>query len=172
MEMRRVEGSKTVLFVDVDGVLITQRSWIRPTRCKQHPRFDPLGAQILSAICERCETTLVWNTTHSMYADPGMNGLEAMARMEKLQRYTLSQSDGIRTGDATRYPREEGNRLKAIEQWLGTYAQEHTRWCALDDAMIDDERAIKVNGDIGITAQEYKEATRLLGHPHEPLILL
>ena len=160
------------LFVDVDGVLITERSWIRHPRAKHRPRFDPLGAQIVAAICERCAATLVWNTTHAMYRERGQHGLEAMARAVGLERYTRSGGARLAEGDTTRYRTGEDTRLGAIEAWLRAHAREDAAWCALDDAAIADPRALRVDAAVGVTATEYRAATRLLGRPHEPLILL
>ena len=169
MHAERVERA---LFADVDGVLITKRSWLRPAGARQRPRFDPVGAQILRAICERCQATLVWNTTHSGWPQGGRNTLEAMARSEQLQRYTRSGADGLREGDTTGYPREHSDRLGAIKAWLTRYARAEALWCALDDAAIAHPNAVRVDPALGIGVREYWAATQRLGAPHEPLILL
>ena len=168
----RAERIERALLADVDGVLIAERSWIRHPRAKHRPRLDPVGAQIVTAICERCDATLVWNTTHAMHREHGRHGLEAMARAVGLDRYTRSGAATLADGDTTGDRVRQDTRLGAIRAWLDAYARDGAPWRALDDADINDPRAVRVDPAVGLTAAEYKAATRLLGNPHEPLILL
>lgn len=83
----------------------------------------------------------------------------------------IAEAEGITAPIAgkTKYPYFT-SRLAAIQDWLADHPADE--WVALDDCRIDHERAMLVCPDNGITAQNYRDACRLLGNPDTFMLLL
>ena len=149
---------KNVIFLDVDGVLLPARSYIRGW-----PKgFDPLAVDIIHHLRERFDPcTIVWNTTWNMHTD---------VLRKYIEHSGIGDTDSVHT--KTEYPFLR-SRLDAIEQWCSDYhSDEEVNWVAFDDAPIDHDRAIRVGTENGISVDDYREATNILGRPDDFMVLL
>ncbi len=147
-----------ILFLDIDGVM-------KPGRCywnKERSGFDPLAVDCVNRICERTNSKIVFNTTWNRDSDLFEKVIEAGVKEEYIHNhYKTEYSIGIY------------NRLEAIQNWL-YYVDEDsiTNWCALDDAPLDHDNAILIDYNNGISVENYREATRLLGNEDKFMVLL
>jgi hypothetical protein len=136
-----------VIFLDIDGVLIPSTSYFSGKK----PTASPIMVDIVNAISDRCGAKVVMNTCHNTYLkDEGE--LESFIEKTKIKNVV-----GL-----TEYPNfMDGGRLLAIDKWCKD--NDVKSWVALDDCPIDHENAIRVNSDYGLTAQNYRDATGILG---------
>lgn len=146
------------LFLDIDGVMKPGRSyWCEDRAAAMEGGFDPLAVAAVNRICARTGAAIVFNTTWN-----------------RLNMADIAEAEGITAPVAgkTIYPQQisGGSRLKAIQHWLADHPAEE--WVALDDCKIEHERALLVCPEDGISAQNYRDACRLLGKPDAFMLLL
>lgn len=146
------------IFLDIDGPM-------KPGRCYLCPKlggdmnggWDPLAVATINRICEKTGAKIVFNTTWNT-----------------LNIVDIAVGQRIRAGfiaGKTKYPNLH-HRLNAIMHWLEDNEQMGCDWIALDDAIIDDTRAILVCSDNGISANDYRIATEKLGNPDSFMVLI
>jgi hypothetical protein len=135
-----------VIFLDVDGPM-------KPTRCSWQ-----LSVAAINRIHEKTGAVVVFNSTW------GARGLEYMTK--------VAGREGITAPiyDVTDYPHLD-DRLLAIKKWLRENPGVEA-WCALDDVKINHPSAILVDYDIGISPDNYREATRILGNEDRFVVLI
>jgi hypothetical protein len=152
-----------VIFLDIDGVM-------KPGRCYFHELmskdidggFDPLAVAIVNRLCAKTGAGIVFNTTWN----------HRFNTMEKAVEFgEVSDLSGKILGK-TKYPGCE--RRVAIEDWLKNHAPEPvTHWVALDDCpSIKGDNAILIDGENGITIQNYRDATKILGGNDAFMVLI
>ena len=154
-----------ILFLDIDGVMIPGRSYIGYNG-ENLPSFDPLGIQIVGKICSQCNAKVVINSTWS-----GMmrTELEKQIRDSGLLPNIFNHLDTLES--STMYPYGIKDRLKAINNWLYLHPL-ISNWISLDDTVIDHENAVLVDPMNGISVENYRQATELLGNLDEFRIFL
>jgi hypothetical protein len=143
------------VFLDIDGVMKPGRSYFCEKRTADHNGgFDPLAVAAVNRLCRLTGASIVFNTTWN-----------------RLNMIDIADAQGITAPIAgkTKYPYYD-SRLKAINDWLSEHPAEE--WVALDDCQIDHERALLVCPENGISAQNYRDACRLLGKPDAFMLLL
>ena len=169
----RIDPEQRVVFLDVDGVLVSGRCYLRARDARGRPGFDPVGAAMIRRLCEHCAPcAIVWNTSWNAMVereDRRSNELDAMARRYRLDAHGASAGPGLHAIDHTGYPLTT-DRLRAINAWLARHAHPHTRWTALDDAAIDHPNAVRITPDDGIRMAHYRAACTILGVPDNPII--
>ena len=152
-----------IVFLDVDGVMIPGRSYIG---APEPLSFDPIAVQIVKAICWRCAARIVFN---SVWSGMRKNDL----KMEVAKHDLVFQLFDERMEDSTTaYPYHSDNRLEAGLTWLQKHNLSETKFVFLDDALIEDEAAVIVNPENGISVDDYRKATTILGNPDEFMIFL
>ena len=160
-EMIEIGEILNVLFVDVDGVLVSKRCYVADGG--PEPGFDPVACGIVRQIARRTNARIVFNSVWSRDRDK-LNEQAALAGLG----YRCPQGPIA----CTTYPHGTRDRLQAITRWIDENAPGDVRWAALDDAAINDERAIRIDPEIGVDRAAYREATRLLGQPDDPVIMI
>lgn len=147
--------SNKYLFLDIDGPMKPGRAYLCPQKAGNHfGGFDPLAVAAVNRICNKTGAQIVFNTTWN-----------------RLNMLAIAEAEGItaRIAGKTGYPYAM-DRLQAIQHWLAEHPAEE--WVALDDAVIDHERAILIDPENGISAQNYRDACRLLGVPDAFMLLV
>ncbi len=145
-----------ILFLDIDGVMKPGRSYWLPSSDRDGG-FDPLAVACVNRICERTNAKIVFNTVWNLQ---GINSLKSISRKQGIKASILGM---------TKFP-ETDNRKEAIMQWL--QHRDVEAWCALDDAIIFLKNAIEINYLNGISVENYRQATRLLGNEDKFMVLL
>jgi hypothetical protein len=143
------------IFLDIDGVMKPGRSYFCKDKASaMNGGFDPLAVAAINRICEKTGTAIVFNTMWN-----------------RLNMADIAEAEGITAPIAgkTKYP-DFQSRLAAIQDWLVDNPAED--WVALDDCRIEHERALLVCPENGISAQNYRDACRLLGKPDAFMLLL
>lgn len=150
-----------VLFLDIDGVMKPGRSyWAESLANDRDGGFDPLAVAAVNRICSKTGACIVFNTTWN---------LQGPDRMRTIAEQQGIEAD-IHPDSVTPYP-HTSDRLQAIRDWIN----EHpgiTAWAALDDVHLEHDSAITVDGDNGITVENYRRATVLLGAEDKFMVLL
>lgn len=147
-----------LLFLDIDGVIKPGRSYLAQHRDRQGG-FDPLGVAAVNRLCERTGASIVFNSSWNCH---GLSALRDIA---------VGQGITAPIAGITRYPFQVDDRLQAIRTYIAENANGLCEWCALDDALIDHPRAIRVDYENGISLADYRAATNILGNP-DPFIVL
>ena len=143
------------IFLDIDGVMKPGRAYFCEKNCEAFDAgFDPLAIAAINRLCKKTGASVVFNTTWNKQniADiAAQQGLTApIAGKTKYPYYTC--------------------RLKAIQDWLIDNPAE--QWVALDDCKIAHGNAILIDAENGISAQNYRDACRILGNPDAFMVLL
>lgn len=148
-----------IIFLDIDGVMKPARSYLLEGNIAANGGFDVLSVAAVNRICERCDAKIVFNTTWNMHTEPTIE--------------EIAKSEGI-TGEIigkTKYPRTEG-RLEAIRTWIADSGLQVEKWVALDDATIAHKNAVLVDPRVGITVEDYINATDILGNKDSFIVLI
>lgn len=146
-----------ILFLDIDGVLKPARSYWLPHR--HQGSFDPLGVAAVNKICEKTGALIVTNTV--------WNREDNLTNILREQGITGAFHEHRRT----EYPIEANNRWNAIFTWIRGHSK-IGQWVALDDAESDHPRIIQVNGQEGISTEDYRNATRILGNEDKFIVMV
>jgi hypothetical protein len=145
-----------IVFSDIEGVLISARSYFLPKESRRWPidgsvRFDPLAVAGLNRICERTGAFLVFSS--KMCARRSADAMRAMA-----------QNNGILAPviDAI-CPTDDQDRLACVERWLDQRGHGGAVWCLIDDCPIRHKWAVTPNTEIGLSIRDYRRAMTILG---------
>lgn len=147
-----------IIFLDIDGPMKPARCYFDDDKRKAHNGgWDQLSVAIVNKICKQTGAKIVFNTAWN-YKDI----------------LTIGKEQGL-TGELigkTLYPKVEC-RLEAINNWLNMHpAEQIDMWIALDDCHIDHDNAILVDSHVGISLNNYRKATKLLGNEDKFIILM
>lgn len=150
-----------ILFLDIDGVMKPGRCYWSKERSKK-PGFDPLAVDCVNRICERTNSKIVFNTVWNKHP----NLLEQVIEAGIKEEYIHKEYKTI-------YGTDTYNRVEAIQSWL-YYLDEDAivNWCVLDDTPLYHRNAILVNYNNGISVENYRKATKLLGNEDKFMVLL
>lgn len=152
-----------VIFLDIDGPMKPARCYFHELRAKDHDGgFCPLSVAIVNRLCEKTGAGIVFNTTWNHR----FRTLEQAAEFAEVNDLT-----GKVLGK-TKYPGCE--RRVAIQDWIDNHAPEPvTHWVALDDCpSIKGPNAVLVDGENGISVQNYRDATKILGGDDAFMVLI
>ena len=146
------EETERIVFVDIDGVVIADETYLEAASTKGGVIYDRACAARIAALCTRHEAQIVWNTSWNanVHARDTLAQASGLATLEHRERATLY---------GTRCP----DRLEAIRVWLAMHVRRDTVWCALDDEPIASERAIRINRRVGVQEGDIERASALLG---------
>ena len=172
----------SVIFLDIDGVLCPKRAHLDPDYPKipgysqgRTPCFDPFGAGAVKRLCLRFAPACIvinssWNRGWMQGARDREMDRAGLARWSYARQHPQDPNGAARS--RTGYP-ENGGRLESIRQWIEEIEAEgrEMRWTALDDAPMEDERAVRVDAWRGIQIEDYEQATRILGKPDRLVVL-
>lgn len=141
---------RKVIFLDIDGVMKPARSYFDKEAISNFDGgFDPLAVKIINHLCERTGAEIVFNTVWNRHREPS---IEEIAVREGIT---------AKIAGKTKYP-DTSVRLTAILDWVD--GEENCLWVALDDVVMGDRRAIAVDSENGISVENYRQATDLLGN--------
>ena len=146
------EDTERIVFVDIDGVVIADETYLERTGGRGGVIYDEGCAARIAALCARHGARLVWNTSWNanVHARDTLAQASGLAALEHRERATLY---------GTRCP----DRLEAIRVWLAMHVRRDAVWCALDDDPIASERAIRINRRVGVQKEDIERASALLG---------
>lgn len=150
-----------ILFLDIDGVMKPSRVyWDQSLANDRDGGFDPLAVAVVNRICDRTEAVIVFNTVWNLL---GHDRLLAIAKQQGI-------TADIHQDCVTAYPRCKV-RLRAIMDWINEHPEIVT-WAVLDDYPLDHKHAITVDGENGISVEDYRRVTALLGNEDKFLVLV
>ena len=171
-----------LVFLDIDGVMVPTRAYFNrffPGGMSPKGNADPLGVAIIKHLCNHCSAQVVFNTVWGM--DPlnllmfaYHNGLEEV--VYGFDRARLPEKEAMEIFH-TKYPRAE-SRMEAIQKWIAENVGDETtvlRWMAFDDnpgsELLESGNCVLVDPELGITVEDYRKATTLLGD-HDPFVVV
>ncbi len=145
-----------ILFLDIDGVLITSRSMLA---LATYPAFDPVACQLIDAFCQRSGAKIVicsaWREERSK-AD-----LEAILDSMPIAKSHLH--------DDWATPVIFGPRSREVQEWLSRHP-ETTHYAVLDDGIgLEDlaHHVIQPDSDVGLLLDHMIDLCALLDMPFE-----
>lgn len=148
------------IFLDIDGVIKPSRCYFRkPITAEEIEEFtfggfDPLAVDAVNRLAKKCNAHVVFNTTWNRYP---------------IVDIAIKQGLTAPIAGKTQYPYFT-SRLMAIQNHIEKYPCD--AWVALDDAVIDHPNALRIDSELGITPQNYRDATAILGNPDPFMVLL
>lgn len=151
-----------VIFLDIDGVVKPARCYWRKRVTMEDLNFDPLGIDAVNRLAHRCDAGVVFNTTWNRTLDT----------MDKTYEFARNIGLTCPVYGRTKYPFGGVQRLEAIEDWLNITEKKIDKWIALDDCPIDHPNAILIDGEMGITVNDYRKASEILGNPDRFICLI
>lgn len=144
-----------VIFLDIDGVMKPVRSyWLGH---KPNGGWCPLSVAAVNKIHERTSAVVVFNTAWNTMG------------LEELNEIAITQGLEAPVIGMTGYPKYY-KRLEAVYNWLEDNP-EVEQWCCLDDKVLDDPNCRLIDPDIGISPNDYRAVTELLGN-RDPFVVL
>lgn len=143
------------LFLDVDGPLIPDTSFLFHSNASYDQIFDERCVAVVKKVLDDSGAWLVMNTTHNLHWEP-----DRIAPGLKPQLHKCGLGKYLHKSPRTIYP--ELDRLTAIMKWMNDNADKHDLWVAFDDAPIDHKRAYRTSESLGVGIGEYNHAQRLL----------
>lgn len=152
-----------VIFLDIDGVMKPARCYFHELMGKAHDGgFDPLAVAIINRLCEKTGAGIVFNTTWNHRFDT----------MQKAEDFAFCNDLTGKILGKTKYPGCQ--RREAIQHWIDTQAPGGvSHWVALDDCpSIEGPNAVLVDGENGISVQNYRDAVELLGAKDAFMVLI
>jgi hypothetical protein len=171
-----------ILFLDVDGVLNSERSFLaggarlRAWTNSNDPYFvkitkctiDPIACELVNRICAEIDVKIVISSTHRMHFT------DSPEKLQQLKDYfgELGIGPDFIIDWTLRLHTRRG---EEIREWLLRHP-EVTHYVIFDDSadMLEEqmEYFIHVDAGQGLSAQNYRDATRLFGREDSGLILL
>lgn len=163
-----------VLFLDIDGVLITTRSLMLFPRHYHYRNGefetmpDPLSIHAVRHIVQHTGCKVVINSTKAALGEDRIRDVFMTAEYDV--------ADDLSCHWRTQFPHEGFNRSESINEYVKIHGIEN--WCVIDDddltrlheVWFDREFHVKTNPDDGITIDNVKEACRILGNPMRSII--
>lgn len=149
-----------IVFIDVDGPLIPGRAYILKSE-NAHRSLEPIGAEFLKSICSRCEAKLVACSTWASNKE----------RFFKLFNDGDISESWFHKDWKVEYPHCDLTRQEAVKKWLDEHPGVE-EYIIIDDAKHDDPNWIQVHPEIGITIDNYREATKRLGNLDKFVVLI
>lgn len=158
-----------VIFLDIDGVLVTARAFVANRAYKRRRRnreFDSVGAGIIRAACLDCGAKIVISSTWRFNAimDGTGKGMEGILynRLKKHKLLEFVHSDW-RTVDLYRF--SSGVRGDEIKEWLDRHP-EVSKYAIIDDDsdMLPEQmdRFVHVKSNDGILFKDWRALKDLL----------
>ena len=178
----------TIIFLDIDGVMISGRSCIDPVRSRkkrwrthdERKVWDPCAAGMVRRLLEDFQpSAYVINSTWNLHPDK----IKHYASLAELLNYKYTDNlkflpdDMTNYLDLSNYEPVDIPRVDAIQEWIQRVPPPGVKinWVAFDDAFYHSkpvhERFVNVNPYEGISYENYQQATRILGKPDESVIL-
>ncbi len=154
--------SPPILFLDIDGVMKPGRAYLDRSQANAlDGGFDPLASAAVNMICFRTGAWIVFNSVWNNY---GHDGLRMIAKREGI-------TAPIHQDATTDFPIHIQDRMSAIRAWINEHPDTPV-WAALDDCPMKSPFAILVDFENGISLDNYREATRLLGNEDKFVVVL
>lgn len=174
-----------IIFLDIDGVLNSGRSFIafaKNSRAVEHEddpywykitkaTIDPVSVGLLNRVLEDFDAYFVLSSTHRMHFEDDAN------KLDKIRAYMTNLGVlGERCLGFT--PRLNAIRGIEIQDWLDQHAQryEDLHIIILDDSsdFLPEQMQFHVHckGGHGITEENYREMTRLFGREDSGILLI
>lgn len=151
-----------IIFIDVDGPLIPGRIYILDYMYDDGiRRMEEIGCKLLREIMNRCNAKLVACTTHSRDEN----------RFFKMFEHEGFSRDDFHQDWRTDYPLKNRDRKQAVYDWLDNHKNVE-KYIIIDDHKFNDPNYIDINPEIGITLDNYRKATELLGNKDEFIVLI
>ena len=147
-----------VIFLDIDGPMKPVRAYWLERNMVDYGGFDELSVAAINRIYKKTGAGVVFNSTWNTVGEAYM---KHMAKEQGIEAPIYGVTD---------YP-HLNDRLLAIQKWLADNEGVEL-WCALDDCRIEDDRAILVDPDTGISPDNYREATKHLGNEDSFIVLI
>lgn len=145
-----------IIFLDIDGVLLPGRQYILDI----DNSLEPIGCKLVETIIERTNAKLVACTTWARNEDAFFKLIDT----SNLKKYF---HDDWSCG----YPSNNMTRQKSVQLWLQKHNDEVDNYIILDDTKHDDPNWIDIHPEIGITLDNYRQSTKILGN-FDPFIVL
>ena len=164
-----------ILFLDVDGVLNSERSFVAGgDRVKQYgidnpndPYFlkitkctiDPVAVDLVNRVCKMCDAKIVVSSTHRKHFADNDNKLFAMkeyfSNLGINREYVIGWTENLSTP-----------RGIEIQDWLERHP-ETNRYVILDDSsdMMEHQMEffVRCDGDIGVSSSNFRQMLSLFG---------
>lgn len=155
-----------IIFLDIDGPMKSGRCYANEKfRKDRKGGFDPLAVALINLLCKRTGAQIVTNSTWNL-----RDNLREILAGQGIKKAYLHKHL------KTTYPRAFGNsydRLQAIQWWIGYWKRiKVERWCAIDDAPIKHDNVVLVDAENGISLDNYRQASDLLGNPDSFVVLI
>lgn len=153
---------QNIIFLDIDGVMKPARCYLDPRKkAVFHGGLDELSVAAVNRLAERFDASIVFNTTWNLHFET----------KEQLKNFAKDNGITANIAGKTAYPTIE-KRLDAIHNWIGLHPDEEINWVALDDCSIASKRAVLINPQVGITIDDYIQATEILGNKDSFIVLI
>lgn len=174
-----------IVFLDIDGVLNSDRSFVAMagkdlgregdgyiTRITV-TTIDPIAVGILNKILQQCDAHFVLSSSHRMNFDRGNDEVAIPEMKEYLARLGIDVSRCL-----GRTPILHTSRGSEIAIWLENNKFNYfvDSFVILDDHadMLPEqhENFVRTDSRVGLTAENYREACRILGSPDDQPVFL
>jgi len=171
-----------IIFLDIDGVLNSERSFIGGGHRSKDPQYegmsyqekfarctiDQVACDLVNRLLTEFDAQIVISSSHRHHFKEGPD------KVKELQEYMTSL--GIKGERVIGYtPELRGPRGLEIHTWLDHHPEVET-YIILDDSvdMLEEQQPFFINTDsaVGVSAQDYRRATKLFGKEDTRLVLL
>lgn len=163
-----------IIFLDIDGPMIPAVHFLTNCNASFDQDFDPRCVMVLKKILKETNAKIVFNSTHNLHLHK-TEYMPGLLNMWNRSFWNPEVGNYLHDDNVTTYPnptryelipagRNPSRRLCAIFEWLhGHYDISEANsvlWIAMDDVMIDDERAFLIDFDEGIGIKAYDHAAK------------
>lgn len=159
-----------IIFLDVDGPLISTRSGFLQKEGKVLRKFDPVSAAAIKEVINRTQAKVVISSSWSH------QGYDAVVQLFAENGWDIVPD---LHPEWTTPKKFSSGRIHEIKWWVGDYpeysnGEELTHWVAIDDSYLDPEwvpNLVWVDTYEGFTFRNFLETLEFLGQPDEQQML-
>ncbi len=152
-----------ILFLDIDGVLNSTRSFIALRGKGDRNHIDPVAVGLVNKVLYHCDTLVLSSTHRKFFADRGYGSADHLSNLElyltdmgiKLPMYFSITDDDINSS----------HRGAQVHNWIIKYNINNAKYVIIDDStdFYDHQPLIKTDPDDGFSFKDYRKALQLFG---------
>ena len=147
--------ARPIIFLDIDGVLCTQRSCVAQRGLMQ--TLDPVGIKMLELLIQDFKAQIVLSSTWRLHHDQvSMTAILQNAGMKEVPWHQNWKTDNL-------YVKPRGEEIK---KWLVEQGGPNPKYLILDDQsdFLEEQKPyyVETSFDVGITYHNYQQARKIL----------
>ena len=153
-----------ILFLDIDGVLNSTRSFIALKNNGDRSSIDPVAVGLVNRVLLYCDTLVLSSSHRKFFCSVSEYG--SSTHLKELENYLISM--GIKLPlyfSITENDNTSSHRGNQVHNWIVKYNINNSKYVILDDStdFYNHQPLVKVDPDNGFSFSNYREALKLLG---------